>query len=443
MSKNTNRFSVKSFNKNKIVVEEERKSRSALALFFIKNGRLIFTISLLFSLTIFIIALVFTIFNIKESTIVEYESNGVIVTFDSNDSTIINGVPITDDYAEKVFDNYINVNSNVGVVIKVDEIKLDDRVIIYYSDNTALIKYNNGEYAKVYSVNNNYGINKNGIIDSNASIEYVSGRIESNYKLNISLLYLSDGTIEITRDDNVIFIRNNDITINDDMFYANLSMVSLPVNKDGDKIYFSDGTVKEGNTIIVDNKKFSVIEEKNNVYKNVKIIYYENGYAEIDNNEHIILVRNGNHIVYNDNYLEIIDNSDNVIEIKDVMDIKEIILNNTNEVDSHYIIVLEETDDYKAHNVDKILDNKFIRYNIDVNSNKVYNNVLDNNLKDSSLYDGIYQGKDTYLLYEGTLEKLSSTTVRLGLWVNYEEITSEYMNSAFIGTVKVYVESLG
>jgi len=37
---------------------------------------------------------------------------------------------------------------------------------------------------------------------------------------------------------------------------------------------------------------------------------------------------------------------------------------------------------------------------------------------------------------------MSSTTVMLGLWIDYENITNEYMDSAFIGTVKVYVESL-
>ena len=43
MSK-TNKFRVKQFEKNKITVEEERKKHSPFILFFINNGKLIFTI---------------------------------------------------------------------------------------------------------------------------------------------------------------------------------------------------------------------------------------------------------------------------------------------------------------------------------------------------------------------------------------------------------------
>ena len=73
--------------------------------------------------------------------------------------------------------------------------------------------------------------------------------------------------------------------------------------------------------------------------------------------------------------------------------------------------------------------------------NKLYNNVLDNNLKGSSTLNGLQLENDTYLLYEGNLEAYSTTTFKLGMWIDYEDITNEYMNSAFIGTVKVYVES--
>ena len=119
----TNKFSVKEFEENKITVEEERKDRSPLALFFKKNGKLIFAISFLFSIAVFIIAIALTISNIDDSYIVKYEDNGVIVTFDETDNSIINGTPITEDYAGKVFDSVINAQtSSVGVVVKIDEI---------------------------------------------------------------------------------------------------------------------------------------------------------------------------------------------------------------------------------------------------------------------------------------------------------------------------------
>ena len=150
-----NNFSVKKHEENVITVEEERRYRSPLALFFIKNGKLIFAISFLFSITVFIIALYFTIINVGGSSVVMYESNGVKVTFNGTDSSILNGTPITSDYAIKVFDSQINVNSeSVGVVIKVNEVRLGDRTIVYYSDNTALIKYDAGGFSKISSVKN-------------------------------------------------------------------------------------------------------------------------------------------------------------------------------------------------------------------------------------------------------------------------------------------------
>ena len=43
-------------------------------------------------------------------------------------------------------------------------------------------------------------------------------------------------------------------------------------------------------------------------------------------------------------------------------------------------------------------------------------------------------------IYE-KIDKLSELTVKVGMWVSYEDITNEYMNSGFVGTMKVYIES--
>ena len=45
------------------------------------------------------------------------------------------------------------------------------------------------------------------------------------------------------------------------------------------------------------------------------------------------------------------------------------------------------------------------------------------------------------MIYEGEIEKLSELSIKIGMWISYENITNEYMNSAFIGTMKVYIES--
>ena len=442
MSK-TNKFRVKEFKKNKITVEEERKKHSPFILFFINNGKLIFTISLLFSLTVFIIAISLTLSNIKDSSIIIYESNGVVVSFDGNDQSIINGTPITKDYASKIFNSNIEDKQDIGVVIKIKERNFKTGTIIFYSDKTALVKYNNGEYLRVFSINNNYGINEDGIINRSAITKKVTGEIKTNSSLGITMLYLSDGSVEVTKENVTFFARNSNLTSLDNKFYTNLSIVSLPIKKEENKIYYSNGTIKENNYLLVDNTKYNKIKEIT-IHDNIKIIYYENNFAEVIKDNLSIIVEKSEHIIYDDNIFEIVDNSvnNNKIDPKDIMDIKNITLENNNQKESNYMIVLEETKNYKKHNITRILPSEYINYNVYLNGNKINNQVLNNNIKGTSKASGLSLKNNTYLIYEGKLEKLSTVTVKIGMWISYETITNEYMNSAFIGTIKVYVESL-
>ena len=444
-----NKFFVKKYeeDESKITVEEERKYHSPFVLFLIKNGRLLLAISLLLSVSVFIIAITLIFGNMKESSIVMYEQNGVVVSFDGDDNSIINGTPITKEYAEKVFDsNLIQDNNLRGVVIKLKEVSIKDKnkdkgrsaTIAFYSDRTAIIKYDDGSYKRIYSVNGNYGITESGVIDTKAITSDLSGEYKKNDKYDINLIYLSDGSVIVIKDKIELFVRNSDITSNDDEFFTTLSGVSTPISKDGNKYTYSDGTIKEKDYIIVDDIKYTKVkDEKTN--DNIKIIYYDNGYAEIIYNNLNVMVKNSEHIRYNDNIFEIIDNDKkDVIEIKDVMNIKSIKLENKNDTVSNYMIVLEESNNYDKHNISKRLPSEYINYNIYVNGNKIINNVLDNKLDNTN---GIEKGRNNYLIYEGKIDKLSELTVKIGMWVSYEDITNEYMNSGFVGTMKVYIES--
>lgn len=443
-----NKFFVKKYDEdeNKITLEEERKYHSPFVLFLIKNGRLLLAISLLLSVSVFIIAITLIFGNMKESSIVMYEQNGVVVSFDGDDNSIVNGTPITKEYAEKVFDsNLIQDNNLRGVVIKLKEVSIKDKnkgkvkgVITFYSDRTAIVKYDDGSYKRIYSVNGNYGITESGVIDSKAITNDLSGEYKKNDKYNINLIYLSDGSVIVIKDKVELFVRNSDITSNDDEFFTTLSGVSTPISKNGNKYTYSDGTIKEKDYIIVDDIKYAKVDEKK-TEDNIKIIYYDNGYAEIIYNNLNVMVKNSEHIRYNDNIFEIIDNDKkDVIEIKDIMDIKDIKLENKNNTVSNYMIVLEESNNYDKYKISKKLPSKYINYNIYVNGNKIINNVLDKKLDNTS---GIENGENSYLIYEGKIDKLSELTVKVGMWVSYEDITNEYMNSGFVGTMKVYIES--
>ena len=441
MSK-TNKFHVKKYDedKSKITIEEERKYRNPFILFLIDNGKLIFTISLLLTVTVLIIAVTLIFSNIKDSSIFYYESNGVVVTFDGDDNSIINGTPITSEYANKVFDsNLVDNNYFKGVVIKIGEKNINNGIVMFYSDKTIIIKYNDGTYKRIFPIDGNYGINENNEINANVIYKDLTCENKRNDKLGIDIIYLSDGSVIIDKDNVNFFVRNSDITSNDISFFTNLSGVSVPIKNDNNKIYYSNGTIKEKDYILVNNIKYLKIDEKKD-HNNIKVIYYDNGYAEVIYNNTSIIVEKSEHINYDDNVFEIIDsnNSNNIINIKDIMDIKGIRLENKNTSKANYMIVLEETNDYKKHNITRRLSTEYINYNVYVNGNIVKDKVLNNKLDNTS---GITNKNNNYLIYEGEIEKLSELSIKIGMWISYENITNEYMNSAFIGTMKVYIES--
>lgn len=438
----TNKFHVKKYDedKSKITIEEERKYRNPFILFLIDNGKLIFTISLLLTVTVLIIAVTLIFSNIKDSSIFYYESNGVVVTFDGDDNSIINGTPITSEYANKVFDsNLVDNNYFKGVVIKIGEKNINNGIIMFYSDKTIIIKYNDGTYKRIFPIDGNYGINENNEINANTIYKDLTCKNKRNDKLGIDIIYLSDGSVIINKDNVNFFVRNSDITSNDISFFTNLSGVSVPIKNDNNKIYYSNGTIKEKDYILVNNIKYLKIDEKKD-HNNIKVIYYDNGYAEVIYNNTSIIVEKSEHINYDDNVFEIIDsnNSNNIINIKDIMDIKGIKLENKNTFKANYMIVLEETNNYKKHNITRRLSTEYINYNVYVNGNIVKDKVLNNKLDNTS---GITNKKNNYLIYEGEIEKLSELSIKIGMWISYENITNEYMNSAFIGTMKVYIES--
>lgn len=433
MSK-TNRFSVKKIKKQNVIIEEERKYHSPFILFLIKNGKLILTISLLFSLSLFIIVFALTMNNIDKSSIVKYESNGVIITFSGTDNSILNGTPITSDYADKLFSSNVQNSNYEGVIIKVKEVTLSFGKIIFYSDKTALIKYNDNTYRRIYSVNNNYSVDEKGLINSKAVTNKLTGEIKQN-NLGINILYLSDGSTEITYQDTTILVRNGDITNLEDTFYTNLSNISIKLKEENNKIYFSNNIIKENNTLIVNNQVYNITEEKETL-SNIKIIYYENGYAEVIKDNLSIIVEHSEHIKYDKYIFEIVYQDKEKMDINDLIDIKKINLKNTKEETINYIIVLEETDNYAKYN-EKILPYEYLRYSIYINGNMSSNNLLNNNLKEKKEYNF---NNNTYLLYEGKIDKLSDIDINIGMWIDYETITNEYMDSAFIGTIKVYIE---
>lgn len=439
MMSKKNKFYVKKINQeeNKITVGEEKNYHNPFIRFLISNGKLIFTISLLLSVAVFIIALTLSLKNMGESSIVMYEENGVVVNFNGTDNSIINGTPITSDYALKTFVSNINEDNYLkGVVIRVDKKELNGNTYMFYSDKTIIIKYKDNTYKKIYPVDNKYGIYDKGIINTKAITKDLTGEKKENQKLDIELIYLSDGSILVSGEDTNILVRNKDVTDKENIFYGNLSGTSILVEEKDNRYHYSNNIITNENFIEVNNIKYNKIEEKT-LDNGIKIIYYDNDYAEVIYKDSRLVVEKKDHIKYENNIFEIVDNNKNEenIDIKDIMNIKNIKLKNTNQDKAYYMIVLEESNNYNKYNIDKRLDTKYINYNIYVNGNTITNKVLDNKIE-------IKENKNNnYLIYEGYIDKLSELTIDIGMWISYENITNEYMNSGFIGTMKVYIET--
>lgn len=449
MSKN-NKFYVKKIKKDNITVAEEKNYKSPFIIFLLTNGRLIFIITLLLSITILIISTSLVFRNMlgstdksdKNNTNTTTDNSNVVVTVDISDECNLNNTtPITEEYATKLFDSSRQINTaNTGVVIKVKEKSLEDRIIIFYSDKTALIKYKDGTYLRVFRVNNNYGVKEDGTLNTKAETRKLTAKEIINKDLGIKLLYLSDGSLEVTKGDVCFFVRDSDITSSVDKFYTNLSIVSLPTKKESNKIYYSNGTIKENDYLLVDNKQIKSTETKK-IHDNITIIYYENGFAEIIQDKQSIIVEKSEHIIYDNNILEIIDNTkEEKVNTDNLIDIKNINLKNNNKKEVNYLILIEETSNYNKYNVSKRLPNEYIKYLVSINNKKQDIALLNNNIKGTNKTKGLKLTNNAYQIYEGKLPKSGEANIKIGMWVDYKTITNEYMNSAFIGTVKVYIE---
>lgn len=449
MSKN-NKFYVKKIKKDNITVAEEKNYKSPFIIFLLTNGRLIFIITLLLSITILIISTSLVFRNMlgstdksdKNNTNTTTDNSNVVVTVDISDECNLNNTtPITEEYATKLFDSSRQINTaNTGVVIKVKEKSLEDRIIIFYSDKTALIKYKDGTYLRVFRVNNNYGVKEDGTLNTKAETRKLTAKEIINKDLGIKLLYLSDGSLEVTKGDVCFFVRDSDITSSVDKFYTNLSIVSLPTKKESNKIYYSNGTIKENDYLLVDNKQIKSTETKK-IHDNITIIYYENGFAEIIQDKQSIIVEKSDHIIYDNNILEIIDNTkEEKVNTDNLIDIKNINLKNNNKKEVNYLILIEETSNYNKYNVSKRLPNEYIKYLVSINNKKQDIKLLNNNIKGTNKTKGLKLTNNAYQIYEGKLPKSGEANIKIGMWVDYKTITNEYMNSAFIGTVKVYIE---
>ena len=208
-------------------------------------------------------------------------------------------------------------------------------VITYYSDGTAVVVKSNGNIYRVSPKDNgNYGVDKNGKIDSNVKKILVSSTTSTLIDGTV-ITYYSDGTAKIELRWEHIFVRDsNNIKLDGGVNFSYVAPSGVALTKDSTKLSqskvtaFTDGTylISRGNNKFIVNKNTDVSIEndnvnydKNNIFNVIGeqtlddgnvITHYGNGAATItDTKGNVIYVKKaGDIVIKNKKLYEIITN---------------------------------------------------------------------------------------------------------------------------------------
>jgi len=350
--------------------------------------------------------------------------------------------------------------SGVNKELKLE--KLNGYKINYYEDGTIKIEHGN----ETYIVRNKEDIDLNSMTFPNNNAATILKTV--SLKDGNKIIYYTDGSAEIkTKDESVMVRQSKDIIYTEkrvieiiETKYANETIVrKTPNNKE--IIYLDNG----GAVIKNPNGTYEY------VYENSDIKYEENGnikngvttvkeiaHKTSPDGTIIINLEDGNSIIIDENGYRVVktdkiiyDKDGNIKGIegeidkdKDELSVSDSVfeIENQGEDDVKYKVVIEISDNYKDYAPVK-LNPIYLRYNIIVDTTYLENQTFNKQMEVGTILEGGNKiEKETYILYEGTLKKGTKSKVDLGIWLDYDDITNDYKNSVFVGTVKVYSETI-
>ncbi len=400
----------------------------------------------------------------KEISIVKtitLEDNIVIIYYSDNSCKIIvstDRAMLVRNSSRLVIENNRLVKINPSGVSK--ELRVDNN-ITYYEDGTIKIEKDN----KIYVIRNSEDVDLSNITfpSNNEATIVKTINLKDGSKIN----YFSDGSAEIVKDNTSTMVRQSkDIIYNDNRVieiietkYAHMS---------------SEKTTLDGKEIIYLDNGGALIKNKDGtydyVYENSDIKYDSNGNIKQVNNlvneiDHkttsdgiiVIDLKDGNSIIIDENGYRIVetdkivyDNDGNIAKIvgeEDPSEDKSIydnhfVIENKGKDKVRYMVAIEVSDNYQDYAPVK-LNPIYLKYNLVANTIYLENKVLNNILPIGTVLEGNKKiDKETYILYEGVLDSGKNADITLGLWLDYDDITNDYQNSVFVGTIKIYSETI-
>lgn len=353
-----------------------------------------------------------------------------------------------------------------GVSKEKNSEKLSGIKITYYEDGTIKIEEKN----KTYIVRNkeDIKIEKNKVSFPNNNNAKTTLK-DINLKDGSKLIYYTDGSAEIKKATESIMVRQSKDIVYDEKRvieiietkYAHESSTNITgdnkeikyLNNGGALIKNQNGTYE----YVYENSDIKY-DENNNIKTNVNTIKEKKHKTtpdgiiiiDLEDNNSIIISDDGYRIVETKNIIydvdgyiaKIIGDEEITADIEGSVSDNRFTINNNSGKTIKYMVVLEESPNYQDY-APKRLDTRFLKFNIVANSEYLENQNVEKKLEIGTILEGnAIIENETYILYESTLENGEYATINLGMWLDYKDITNEYQDSVFVGTIKVYSETI-
>ena len=313
------RVTVKKIDEEKREIILEKKDKP-LFIFFRNHWLILFITALILSLTIFIIAVIYTVSSLVNSNSPTINKVPISASFgDELTAKINDSGPISEAYVNSLFNQDVS-GYDYGIILINDTVRNDKEKysIIFYSDGTAKKVYDNGKITRISSLDNReYGISKNGDINVNARTLDITITKKEKFSYG-TITYYSDGSAEILDGDGkvIMLIRDSNSLFKNSILN---SIVAVYDEDNGTITKYTDGTmlVLKDNTYYItsgadvsDTSKLFKEVGRDNLSDGRTIIYFSNGSAVIKDGKDSISVRKSNAInVINNKIFDIKDSN--------------------------------------------------------------------------------------------------------------------------------------
>lgn len=330
------RVTVKKIDEEKREIILEKKDKP-LFIFFRNHWLILFITALILSLTIFILAVIYTVSSIVNSNSPTISKVPISASFgDELTAKINDSGPLSEAYVNGLFNQDVS-GYDYGIILINDIVRNDKEkyFIIFYSDGTAKKVYDNGKIVRISSLDNGeYGISKNGDINVNARTLDITIARKEKFSYG-TITYYTDGSAEILDGDGnvIMLIRDSNSLFKNSILN---SIVAVYNEDNGTITKYTDGTtlVLKGNTYYITGG--NDVNDTSKLFKEIGrdklsdgriIIYFSNGSAVIKDGKDSISVRKSNAInVINNKIFDIKDsNYVKVCDTKKLRDGRDII----------------------------------------------------------------------------------------------------------------------